>query len=69
MKLNIRYSTVFIFIVVQAIISILFYLDDDFVSGREAIAVFIISLPITYFVEWLRGNKVIEQEKKDEDNQ
>jgi len=59
MKLTIKVSTVFIFIVAQAILSIFFYLGDSFISGIEAILILIMSIPVTIFIEWLRGVSVL----------
>jgi hypothetical protein len=55
MKLAIKVSTVFIFILTQVVLSILFYLDDSFISGIEAIVILIISIPVTFFIEWMWG--------------
>jgi hypothetical protein len=56
MKLAIKVSTVFIFILTQVVLSILFYLDDSFISGIEAIVILIISIPVTFFIEWMWGD-------------
>jgi hypothetical protein len=66
MKLQIKVSTIFIFIVTQTIISIFFYLGDSFISGVEAIIILLLSIPLTYFVEWLRGINLFSGKK---DNQ
>jgi len=63
MKLIIKTSTVFIFILTQIILSVLFYLGDSFVSGAEAILILIISIPATIFIEWLRGVNVISDDQ------
>lgn len=55
MKFEIKTSTIFVWIIAQTIISILFYLEDNFVSGLEAILTFILSIPFTVFIQWLRG--------------
>jgi hypothetical protein len=66
MKLEVKYSTIFVWIISQTIISILFYLGDSFVSGWEAILTFVLSIPLTMLIQWIRGEyKTIE---KDEDN-
>jgi hypothetical protein len=54
MNLEIRISTLFVFILTQTIISIFFYMGDNFVSGWEAIFTLILSIPLTYLIQKLR---------------
>lgn len=55
MKLSVKISTIWVFIIAQTLISIIFYLGDKFVSGWEALLTFIISIPLTYLIQWFRG--------------
>ncbi len=52
---SIRVSTVFMWIISQTILSILFYFDDNFISSKEAIVIFFLSIPLTIFIQWMRG--------------
>jgi hypothetical protein len=54
MKLEVRVSTIIIFIICQTIISVGFYLGDRFVSGGEAVITLLASIPLTMFVQWIR---------------
>jgi hypothetical protein len=51
---SIRTSTIFIWILTQTFISIFFYIGDKFISGGEAVITFLLSIPLTMFVQWLR---------------
>jgi hypothetical protein len=50
-----RLSSVFIFIIAQAIVSIFFYMDDDYISGKESLMVLGIGVMITIIIQWSRG--------------
>jgi len=50
-----RLSSVFIFILVQAIVSIFFYMDDNFISGGETLWILAIGALITFVIQWYRG--------------
>lgn len=63
MKLTLKVSTVFIFILTQTILSIFFYLGDSFISGIEAIIIFIMSIPATIFIEWMRGINILSNDQ------
>jgi hypothetical protein len=64
MKSSIKVSTIWIFILTQTIISILFYIGDKFISAGEAITIFLVSLPITYFIQWLREVNEIKKDRE-----
>lgn len=66
MKLNIKYSTIFNFIIVQTILSICFYIDDNYINRWEAVSIVLLAIPITYFAEWL---KKVNSVQDDQDNQ
>ena len=51
---SIRTSTIFIWILTQTVLSVFFYLGDKYVSGGEAVITFLLSIPSTMFIQWLR---------------
>ena len=57
MPKEIRISTILVWFAVQTIVSIIFYLNDDFVSGIEALITFVVSIPLTYLIQKLRDLK------------
>ena len=61
---EIKISTIYVWIITQTILSILFYLNDEFIDGWEAIAIFVSSFPMTICIQWLRG----EYKDDDKDN-
>lgn len=63
MKVSIKTSTIWIFIVVQTILSIFFYVGDNFVSAGEALIIFLTSIPITYGIQFLREIKEMKNEE------
>ena len=66
---EIKISTIYVWIISQTILSILFYLNDDFIDGWEALSIFISSFPITIFVQWLRGEyKFADKIEEDQEN-
>ena len=60
---EIKISTIYVWILSQTFLSILFYLNDDFIDGWEALSIFVASFPLTIFIQWLRGE--YKQEKTD----
>lgn len=66
MKLSVKISTIFTFIIVQALLSICFYIDDDFISRWESVSIVILGILLTYFVNWFRELNSVQ---KDQDNQ
>ncbi len=50
-----RLSSIFIFILAQAIVSIFFFIDDDFISGDETWKILVIGALITFGIQWYRG--------------
>lgn len=63
MKLSIKTSTIWVFILVQTILSVIFYVGDNFVSAGEAVIIFLTSIPLTYGIQFLRE---LRQVKNDE---
>lgn len=50
---KIRFFSLLTFIISQLVLSILFYLDDHFVSGFESVLTVSIGLILTLYLEWL----------------
>ena len=68
MPKEIRISTIYTWIITQTLLSIIFYLNDNFVSGGEAIIIFLLSIPFTMLVQWLRDLRESTDSKDSEDN-
>lgn len=60
---SIKISTIYVWFFVQTILSIIFYLDDEFIDRWEGIYILLLSFPLTISVQWLRGE--YKQEKTD----
>lgn len=54
MKLEVKVSTLIVFILSQTFLSLMFYAHDKYIGGVDAIMIFILSLPMTFFIQWLR---------------
>lgn len=54
MKLEIKVSTVIVFILAQTFLACMFYAYDRYVDGVDAIITFIASIPLTIFIQWMR---------------
>lgn len=65
MKFGIKLSTFIIFLICQIIISLGFYLDDKFVSSGEAVFTFLLSIPLTMFIQWIREINKLPEENND----
>ena len=54
MKLEVKVSTIIVFILAQTFLSLAFYSHDRYIDGIDAIIIFISSIPLTIFIQWLR---------------
>jgi hypothetical protein len=68
MPKEIRISTIYTWIITQTLLSIIFYLNDNFVSGGEAIIIFLLSIPFTMLVQWLRDLRESTDSKDSQDD-
>jgi hypothetical protein len=66
---SIKIRTLYTFIITQTLISILFYLGDNFVSAGEAVITFILGIGLTYLIEFLREIKDSKDSNNSQDDQ
>jgi hypothetical protein len=52
--MQIRISTIYVFFILQTLLSICFYLPDKYVDGKELIWIVGISIPLTWAIQKLR---------------